>query len=77
MLLMLNGGVIAALYFGLLSEGPSWMQNAQITQFFMFTGPVVLLAIEWTLFDWLSGYRQAESRREQRWRRQSSTEKQI
>ena len=63
-LLVLNGGVIAALYFSLADAGPGWMKNHSVTQFALFVGPVLLLIFQWSLID-LVGRNRIEDRRSQ------------
>jgi hypothetical protein len=52
LLLVLNGILIQAIYHGLYPGGPpSSLQKLKAVQLFLFIGPVLLLFVEWTLFD--------------------------
>ena len=52
LLLILNGILVTAIYQWLFPGGaPTSMQRIKVVQAFLFVGPVLLLFIEWTLFD--------------------------
>src|SRR5690606_36894742 len=66
LLLVLNGGVVAAVYFALAESGPLWMRNRSLAQFALFVGPVLLLVLEWALIDLVSRQRHGETHPAQR-----------
>ncbi|QDV68138.1 hypothetical protein Poly24_18460 [Rosistilla carotiformis] len=61
LLLILNGGVVAAVYFAIAEDGPEWMRNRSLSQFALFVGPVLLLILQWTLIDLVGRDRRGES----------------
>lgn len=51
-LLILNGVLVTAIYHWAFPGGaPTSLQRIKFVQLFMFVGPVLLLFVEWTLFD--------------------------
>ncbi|MEZ6089782.1 MAG: hypothetical protein R3C05_17490 [Pirellulaceae bacterium] len=71
LLLVLNGGVIAALYYSMAENGPGWMKHHSFAQFALFAGPVLLLVFQWSLID-LVGRSRAEDRRLQQARKRNA-----
>lgn len=52
LLLILNGILVTAIYQWSFPDGPPQsLQKVKVVQLFLFVGPVLLLFIEWTLFD--------------------------
>ena len=67
LLLAVNGVLVAAMYTWVLQQGGHWVHESKIAQGLLFLGPVVLLFVEWRLFDLFAGRRssrRAPSRRE-------------
>lgn len=50
-LLVLNGGVVAAVYFALAANGPEIMRHPGLSQLVLYLGPIILLYLEWSLTD--------------------------
>lgn len=61
LLLALNGGVVAAVYFAAAEDGPQWMRNRSLSQFALFVGPVLLLILQWGLIDLVGRDRSGEA----------------
>ena len=61
LLLVLNGGVVAAIYFAIAENGPQWMRNRSLSQFALYVGPVLLLILQWTMIDWVGRDRGSET----------------
>jgi hypothetical protein len=53
LMLILNGVVAMAVYKGVYPEPPGSVQQIKVIQMFLFVGPVLLLFVEWTLFDFV------------------------
>ncbi len=52
LLLILNGILVTAIYQWSYPDGPpTSLQKVKFVQVFLFVGPVLLLFLEWTLFD--------------------------
>lgn len=51
LLLFINGGIVMALIDVISDLGPTWLRNKQLAQILLFVVPVVLLVIEWWMFD--------------------------
>jgi len=52
--LVFNAALIYALYQGSLQFLPIWFSMVQLGQLVLFIGPMILLFLEWLLWDYLS-----------------------
>ena len=52
--LVFNAALIYALYTGSMQLLPDWFSMVQFGQLILFIGPMVLLVLEWMLWDYLS-----------------------
>ncbi|TWU06406.1 hypothetical protein [Stieleria varia] len=52
-LLLLNGSLVLALLNRVAKDLPMWMRRPGFLQFALFSLPVVLVVLEWILFDYL------------------------
>lgn len=50
-LLVMNGGVVAAIYFSVADLGPEVMQDWRAAQAALFVFPVLMLIMQWWLID--------------------------
>jgi hypothetical protein len=72
-LLVLNAVFSISLYFGFVSQLDqssrvlkSWLESSAISQLFMFITPVLMLAIQWLLFDAIRDQLRQRNSRERR-----------
>jgi len=72
-LLVFNAIFSLSLYYGFVSQLDnsnrglrSWLESSAISQLFMFTAPVIILAIQWLLFDALRDHLSHRGARERR-----------
>lgn len=54
LLFVVNGVIIGMIYAQVSRSGPLWLKQAKVAQILMFVGPVVLLVIQWWVFDLVS-----------------------
>jgi len=52
-LLFINGALVMAVVRALAQSGPSWLGHAEFSQFLLLSIPVLLVIIEWLMFDYL------------------------
>ncbi|TWU60390.1 hypothetical protein Poly51_06650 [Rubripirellula tenax] len=52
-MLFINGSLVMALISVVSQAGPEWASNAQLSQFLLFTLPVILVIIEWMMIDYV------------------------
>jgi hypothetical protein len=52
--LIFNAALIFALYSASMQLLPDWFSMVQLGQFVLFVGPMLLLVLEWMLWDYLS-----------------------
>lgn len=55
LLLFINGGLVQAAYAVLAPTGPALMGNPRVSQFVLFTVPVLLVVVEWVMIDFVIG----------------------
>ena len=55
-LFFVNGVVIGMIHAKFAPDGPSLLREAKVVQILMFTGPLLLLVIQWWLFDLMSDW---------------------
>ncbi|MGB7325095.1 MAG: hypothetical protein WBD31_09500 [Rubripirellula sp.] len=53
LMLFINGSLVMAVISAAQRSGPSWAANVQLSQFLLFTIPVVLVVIEWMMIDYV------------------------
>jgi len=53
LLLFINGGMVMAFFEAATETGPRWLRNKQLMQFTLFVAPVVLLILQWMIFDFV------------------------
>ena len=54
LLFVVNGVVIGMVYAQISPNGPPWLREAKVAQILMFVGPIVLLVVQWWIFDFVS-----------------------
>ena len=52
-MIIANGLVLSSIYKVLIELGPEFLGDARLEQGLMFVGPVVMLIVEWWIFDLL------------------------
>ncbi|QDT06100.1 hypothetical protein K227x_45070 [Rubripirellula lacrimiformis] len=53
LMLFVNGSLVMAVISAMQRSGPDWANHAQLSQFLLYTLPVVLVVIEWMMIDYL------------------------
>ena len=57
-LLVMNGGVVAAIYFSIAAVGPKPMADPRMAQLALYVLPVLMLIGQWHLVDMAGSYAQ-------------------
>ncbi len=53
LMLFINGSLVMAILSALQQAGPGWASNPQLSQFLLFTLPVVFAIIQWMMIDYV------------------------
>lgn len=52
-LLFINGSFVMALLTAFAASGPSWARKPEVSQFILFSMPVVLVVVQWMMIDYV------------------------